>query len=220
MTGLQAKGTTMVQAGSLREADLATYVDSYHPDNCVNVDLRGAKRNDLSMTNYKARNAYTHHYAWAIPSYEAIIAIAAFAPRILEVGAGSGLWASLLKMAGVHVQATDAQHNSTHWVPTYTQGKYYRVQAMNHRRATRTYRNDYALMMCWPPYDTAMSHESIERHVGDKIVYIGEGDYGCTGTARMHQLLDRHWNVKERIYIPTWTMVSDSLTLYTRKVGQ
>jgi hypothetical protein len=55
------------------------------------------------------RKPFIYNYSWAIPSPEAIAEIAAFIgdDKCLEIGAGRGLWAFLLKEAGVPIIATD-----------------------------------------------------------------------------------------------------------------
>lgn len=56
------------------------------------------------------RHPFVYNYSWAIPSREAIKEITAFigSDKCLEVGAGNGLWAFLLKEAGVTIKATDS----------------------------------------------------------------------------------------------------------------
>lgn len=50
--------------------------------------------------------AYIHKYAWAIPNDDALLEIAKYSP-LIEVGAGTGYWAWLLRQLGVDILAFD-----------------------------------------------------------------------------------------------------------------
>src|SRR5262245_42795815 len=57
----------------------------------------------------QGRSEAIDRYAFAVPSDEALDAIVASAPHgVIEVGAGTGYWASLLDRRGVAVAAFDA----------------------------------------------------------------------------------------------------------------
>lgn len=60
----------------------------------------------LQVFRETAREWPCHLYAFAAPNSRALQALAELSP-ILEVGAGVGYWALLLKQAGVSVLATD-----------------------------------------------------------------------------------------------------------------
>ena len=193
---------------------LEQLIASHQPDALMGAIL--SRRGNLyTPGQYEIRNRYTREYAWAIPDYESIVQIAAFTDRILEIGAGTGLWAKLIHAAGVsRIIATDEAESTLHIV---RHGSFYPIHRMNHKRATRIYRNEYTLMLCWPTYDTPMASESLERHVGDRLVYIGESHGGCTGNERFHEMLDDGWHLNETIYIPNWPGIHDACYLYTRK---
>jgi hypothetical protein len=54
------------------------------------------------------RMEYVARYAFGVPTEEALAAIAAVSPRgVVEIGAGSGYWAALLRDRGVRVEAYD-----------------------------------------------------------------------------------------------------------------
>jgi hypothetical protein len=57
----------------------------------------------------KRSDYFKKDYAWSVPNKKAILKIKEFAQnqQILEVGSGLGLWACLLKEAGVDIKATD-----------------------------------------------------------------------------------------------------------------
>jgi hypothetical protein len=74
------------------------------------------------LTEFKSTSGGSYHgednvrhrlvakYAWAIPNEEALETIAKYGP-IVEIGAGNGYWAFLLRSMGVEVKAFDLQTN-------------------------------------------------------------------------------------------------------------
>ena len=68
-----------------------------------------------------------------------------------------------------------------------------------------------------PDYDSPFAITSLEAFAGDKIIYIGEGAYGCTGCDRFHALLDKEWERVGEVDIPQWSGLHDYLSLFVRK---
>ncbi len=62
-----------------------------------------------------------------------------------------------------------------------------------------------------------MSDQSINLFKGDKLVYIGEDEYGCTGSKKFHDILAKEWKLVETIDIPRWKGIYDQIHLYKRK---
>src|SRR3712207_5908989 len=71
---------------------------------------RAQRRGGEGIFDGEFRRQLTRTYAWAIPNQAAIDAIADLAEGrgVMEVGAGTGYWAALLRQAGVDVIPTDA----------------------------------------------------------------------------------------------------------------
>lgn len=158
------------------------------------------------------RDGLVYVFAWAIPNPEAIEAIREHAPRIVEIGAGTGYWAYLLNKAGCDIVAFDSYDgfcNHGYW---FDVRKGEGVQCLNGY-------HDRALMLCWPPYSNPMAYEYLSAYQGDTLVYIGEGAEGCTGDRDFHQLLDQAWEPVEKVDIPRWYGIHDSLTIYRRKLS-
>lgn len=161
------------------------------------------------------RAYYVQEYAWAIPNDEALTAIAKFTNSIVEIGAGTGYWAYLLSQYGVKVVAYDIA------VPTIHNNKWdhktlhFPVQhgdvlSVNQHQSK-------TLMLCWPPYHKPMSDAALKLYTGNKVIYIGEGDGGCTGTDEFHELLRTNFRCVKDIDIPNWDGIHDSVGLYERK---
>jgi len=160
-----------------------------------------------SLTDWRARNAYVKRYAWAIPSEEALAEIAKYGP-IVEIGAGKGYWAHLLRERGVHVEAFDL-HPPT---KTWTQVR---------KGSTREVSDypDHTLFLCWPPYAEPMGYDALMAYHGEHVIYIGEGSYGCTGDDAFHEELKANWARVKIVDIPQWDGIHDYMDIYRRKVS-
>lgn len=180
---------------------------------------------DLDVDKYvddrRRRDYFIKRYGFAVPSREAIAAIAQFVgiDRLLEVGAGSGAWANVTAATGVFITATD-NHSWGQGVVSSVSlqyGLWYPVHKLGAVAAIRKYRDHNALMLCWPPYDKPMAANALRSFLGSKVIYIGEGEYGCTGDERFHILLSSEWDEQSYVGIPTWQDIHDGLYLYTRR---
>jgi len=172
-------------------------------------------RNDWTSLSerYGARREAARRYAWAVPSDAALDALAGLSP-IIEVGAGTGYWAALLRDRGVDVLAFDiaprdpANHHHGD-SPLWT----------NVERADAEVAGlhpDRTLFLCWPPYDEPMGATALRAYIaagGHTLVYIGEGEGGCTANDDFHQLLDSLELVRE-IDLPQWDGIHDYMGIY------
>lgn len=164
---------------------------------------------------YGRRKIFIEKYSWAVPSYDAITTIANFVKDdvILEIGSGSGLWASLLRAEGTHIYPTDKQESC--W--QHEHGKFCHVERLTASQAIKKYNEDCnALMMVWPPYNKRMAYYALSAFKGNKVIYIGEGYGGCTGCDKFHQLLAKEWELKQEVNIPQWYDIHDGVYLYDR----
>lgn len=163
------------------------------------------------------RNDLCARYAWAIPNDEALDAIAKVGP-IVEVGAGTGYWASLLADRGVDVVAYDLYpppHPRNHWHEGAA-AVHFPVARGGPAKVAR--HPDRALMLCWPPYAKPMAFHCVRLYAGSTVVYIGEGAGGCTGDDRFHELLGVEYGEPvESIAIPQWPGIHDRLEIFRRK---
>ena len=188
-------------------------------------DIEEKTRNSdaFGIETYFNRSKFTKNYGWAIPSKEAIEGIKKFVGnnKVIEVGSGLGLWAKLLQDAGVHVTATDLSLN-----PLSEEGKGNRyidttntftdVEEIGNIDAIEKYRDHSALLMVWPPYDDPMADESLKAFQGDKLIFIGEGQGGCTGGEGFFCTLANEWTDRGYINIPNWDGIHDYIHLFTK----
>jgi hypothetical protein len=159
------------------------------------------------LNHYALKDALTALFSYAIPTPEAIAAIAKRTDSVVEIGAGSGYWSALLHGAGVRVSAFD---NGSWKLPAL----WHEVRRGGTPRAAKT--DAKALLLCWPPHASRMAYDALRSFRGDLLAYVGESGYGCTGDARFHDLIDREW--RHEITAPSvqWPGLHDYVYIYRR----
>jgi hypothetical protein len=179
-------------------------------------------RRHPDAVSWEFQHRFTHKYSWSVPTDAALLAIKNFAPAgICEIGAGTGYWAKLLRELGVNVAAYDPN-------PVEEGGNRYHKNVTSFTTMERgdvtavSQHSDRVLMLCWPPkgwgeHGSPMSHEALEQFAGDRLVYIGQGRGGVTGTEEFHQLLKRDWTCVKRTRLPHFKHIYNALHLYQRK---
>jgi hypothetical protein len=166
------------------------------------IENQTPKNEDWTNDIFKKRQKFIETYSWAIPSKEAIKLIAEFWDQDLgiETGAGSGLWAYLLRSIGVNVIPTDTKEEKF-------DKEYTNIKKLNADDAIKQYSNANVLFLCWSRVNPTNDFK------GNKIVYIGENEGGCTaGTPN-----ENEWQLVQTIAIPKWFFVHDCVYLYVRK---
>jgi hypothetical protein len=147
---------------------------------------------------HRGRSDGVRTYSWSIPTPEAIGALVRLSP-ILEVMAGTGYWAKLIRDAGGDVIATDLFPPDG----TETGSSYHKsalpwadVIQMDALAAVQRW-PDRTLLLSWPPHGEPHAADAVRAYHaagGRTVVYIGEQGYGCTGNVTLHQMLgiDEH----------------------------
>jgi hypothetical protein len=193
----------------------------YHPGERRRRDWLPRAREDLEMASggLGARRDLCRNYAWAVPTPEALDAIAALGP-IVEIGAGTGYWAMMLQLRRCTVYAYDSHppygeegEDANH----YHQGV---VCWTSVRKGGPEKVNDHpgaTLFLCWPPYNEPMAAEALALYRGERVIYIGEGPGGCTADDAFHDAIEAHWEAERMIAIPQWWGIHDVLEIYKRK---
>lgn len=137
-------------------------------------------------------------YAWAVPSDRALDALAKAgrAGGVVEIGAGTGLWAAALRERGVRVDAYDmapsccsgSAAGNTNWqhallepdgswltAPAFT------AVARGDASAAARARRGAVLLLCWPPCEedgtapahvTSMASDAIAAHAGSAVALV------------------------------------------------
>jgi hypothetical protein len=159
----------------------------------------------LSPEWLKLKSAIAGHFAWAVPTEEAVRTIAKYSIPVVEIGAGSGYWAWMMRQAGVAVAAFDADP------PVFTWDKV----ARGDERAIFSC-PDHMLLLCWPPWQSDMACNALTCHRGEYFVYVGEWMGGCANLRFFAQLVATFEPV-EQVNIPQWYNRDDSLMIFRRR---
>jgi hypothetical protein len=166
--------------------------------------------------NFQLRKYFTENIAWAIPSKESVENIRNFIGNdyCLEIGSGHGLWAGLLRLEGVNIVATDnfLSHNSQQ-LNVFTE-----VEEIDYKEAMIKYSNSDVLFLCWSTFNDPLSYNCLTNFKGNKVVFIGEGEDGCTADDSFFKEIGETFDLYKDIPIPNWQGISDFVLLYTRRV--
>jgi hypothetical protein len=164
---------------------------------------------ERSRSQSDRRRTFIAFYGWAVPSKGAIAAISEFIGnrRLLEVCAGSGLWARLLAASGVRVTATDARPAK----PT----DYFPVETLDAEQAVRIHPECQALLLCWPPLRDACAFRALRAFAGDQVVLVGDARF--TADQQFHDQLGHEWTLQESMAVPAWPGLDDHAYRYVRK---
>lgn len=173
---------------------------------------------------FVARSELCRRFAWAVPNAGALDTIAALGVPVVEIGAGTGYWASLLAALGVSICAFDEAPGRNRYCD---HEPYTLVSPGDHRALEHARWNgeNHALLLCWPPM-SPMASECVEAFKGDTLIYIGEGMGGCCANDEFFQLVtgetrsgyddDCEWIEGTAVDIPQWPGLHDYLTVYRR----
>jgi hypothetical protein len=163
---------------------------------------------------YLARERFVKEYAWAIPNELALETIAKYSP-IIEIGAGSGYWARLLSDMGVDIVAYDISPFSNPIdgnAYTFTK-EWFDVKKGDGRE--KLIAGSRTLFMCWPPLHGG--DDTLSLYTGQTLIYVGEGEGGCTGNDRFQEMIDNDFDLVDVVNIPQWDGIHDRLRVYNRK---
>ena len=178
---------------------------------------KGTAKGPFGFSRYQDREEGIRRWGFAIPNAEAITAIAAIGP-VIEMGAGTGYWASLLVEAGAEVQAFD-QH-----VPgTESENTYRFKNSPLHTNVLQGTEEALAdslartLLLVWPCYDDPFANNCLKQFTGEYVAFVGESKGGCVADDDFFESLADRWEEMQRIAIPHWDGLHDALWIYRRK---
>jgi hypothetical protein len=159
----------------------------------------------------EVRDAFISQFGFAILDRGLSRGLAQFSP-LIEVGAGTGYWSYELRKEGIEVVATDlapgARYGFTRsWVD---------VEAIDGVSAVLKY-PDHTLLMVWPDYNVPRSADVLKAYTGKTVIYVGEGDGGCTGCDEFHAILEERFEVLREVRLYRFHYMHDRAWIYERK---
>jgi hypothetical protein len=157
------------------------------------------------------RPALVRRFAWALPTDEALARIARFAP-VVEMGAGGGYWAHLMRERGIDVLAYDRE-------PPHDDHEYARHQWTEidiGTPAALSRHADRSLFLCWPPPKSAMATNCLKAWNGRHLIHVGEWRLS-TGSAGFHDRIEAGFELVDKVSLPQWEGMYDMMTVWRRK---
>jgi hypothetical protein len=178
-----------------------------------NPYLNEFKKQEQIFHSFQHRGILVSKYAWAIPNKKAIKELCKYSP-LVEIGAGTGYWANLVKQMGGIVDCYDKYLLDKNY---YKHTTHY----TNIKEGDESILNNISpkvnLFLCWPPYNSSMANKCLNIFKGNYLIYIGEGYDGCTGDNMFHEELEKKWEEINVINIPQWFEIHDYMFIYKRK---
>jgi len=160
------------------------------------------------------RQPYVGKYSWSIPDPDSVVFVARYADGgLIDPMAGTGYWAYLLEQVGVDILCYDLQpgenawHDGTRWVS---------IVAMDGEESVREH-PDRTLLLAWPPYSEDVGTRILSAYKGNRVIFIGEGEGGCTGDCGLHDLLEDEWQAVVQHTPVQWWGMHDHITVFERR---
>mgnify|MGYP000879927204 CR=1 FL=1 len=162
------------------------------------------------------RESLTREYAFAIPTAGTLRSVACFSP-LVEVGAGSGYWASCLTASGADVIAYDLFPPGTGVPGDISHSNWHFRKSWHDVRtgdeSSAALHPDRSLFLCWPPPESPMALravESYQRAGGKTVLLLGQMRPLSMGSAELYELL-KGFPVIERRRVPGWPGYTEEL---------
>lgn len=195
------------------------------PDHSLDLTLRSFNV-DRSLSWVMRREVLVRRYAWAVPTDEALDELAKHAP-LVEMGAGTGYWASLLRARGVDVIAYDKTpvgnpelpnpwHSEREGLPLGAKIVPF-TEVLCGAPAVLAQRADRSLFLCWPPYSDPMAYDSLMAWEGKTLVLVAEGTGGATADEPFWERLDELFECVAHVRLPQWPGLHDVMTVWRRR---
>lgn len=189
-----------------------------HPANkCKSFREAIARYPNTATLALRARKLAVHHYSYAVPNEEVLYKIVDYAKdqrEIVEIGAGKGYWAHLLKQTmdkqlkqeTLQIQAIDnfaeiEKDQSLHFPVQNADGHHW----LKMNDTTQS-----CLFLCWP------RELFLENFQGRKLIIIGEGKDGSTASLEREECAEE-WDLTDIYEHPRWVGLWDKTYFYTRK---
>eukprot|EP00930_Biecheleria_cincta_P047686 TRINITY_DN3310_c0_g1_i3.p1 TRINITY_DN3310_c0_g1~~TRINITY_DN3310_c0_g1_i3.p1 ORF type:complete len:925 (-),score=175.87 TRINITY_DN3310_c0_g1_i3:1016-3790(-) len=197
--------------------------------------------NDMAMESIDIRK----RQAWSIPSPEALALVAAEAP-LVELGAGLGLWAGLLRKAPYQAEVRAFDSRSQGSAASNLQGSsldgeigcFGGVQHGGPEVLSDLGSSCKALLLIWPDQQGqgTFALECVQRWAlqeqGQRLICIGEWGnssseprvpglppQGQSFSAECQKFVEEHFRLVHQLSLPNWPLTFDAVRIFERASG-
>lgn len=160
-----------------------------------------------------------HKFSWAIPDERSLNILSYFSP-LIEIGAGNGYWARLLRDRGVSILAFDKTINhKDNWTTVKRGGPQVLCKQIAYGRA---------LFLCYPDDSQNLALKCLRRFSGDIIIHVGEllqtgtlsgypqAPFGRTSSSDFNVELSETFHCLLSASIPRFPFSNDCITVWKR----
>jgi len=176
---------------AINSGDIATVYQIIH-------SLYSNKNKDdaeYDRVELKIRVMTRKYISYGIPDLGAIELIASVIgfDTAVEVGAGNGFWAALVKHRLEKIGCGGTIFATDNFSLPKEYDNYTEVENLEAVEAVKKYSMAKVLILIWPPRDDPMAFNALSEFKGDYVIYIGEPQGYSTGDNNFHQLLSAEW---------------------------
>lgn len=159
---------------------------------------------NLSQSNKNFRESYVDHFGYTIPTKEALTKITDYFRdlKVMEYGAGLGLWSKLLQLNKINILPVDSNEGK------YFSKKYLSFTKIKKEKGSKVIDKTFeGLLFVYPDFSND-NYEVLKKFKGDKVVLIGShmytDDSTGMGSVDFHKELDKNYKMVDEILIPTY----------------
>jgi len=174
------------------------------------------------MKDIYVRDIFTKEFGWHFPTYDSLVKIRDYVSgkSVLSIGSGCAFVEFLLQILGVNVTPTDPYlSHCTDEVTRHTE-----VEVMTAREAIKSHPGIDIFLFCWPSWnpDPDWTGEAMEMIVSGKnentrVIHIGEGEGGCTGSQKFFDLLNEHFTMEDEVWGKNFYSIHDYVQFWGPK---
>lgn len=169
---------------------------------------------DFDYASLLDRYQFVPKYSWTVTDPASVKFVAKHSGAgLFDPMAGTGYWAYVLGQVGVDVICYDLDPHENQWHGGG--GLYTDIKAMDCAESAALH-PDRTMLLSWPPYGTDVGARALKAYGGNKVIYMGEGQGGCTGSDRMFNLFSKGWKEVACHRPVQWWGVRDRITVYER----
>ena len=178
------------------------------------IEAQESNKNPVELLHI--RKDLVKEFSWAVPTTKTIQKLVELGP-IVEMGAGTGYWASQVKIAGGDIIAYDQNPPANGlggegfginlWQSNNEHGVVFKgtpIDLKNH--------SDRALFLCWPPLNSLMAKKCLSYWKGDTLIYVGN-EINCADK-HFYSTLTDNFQLIETHSLPDWIGGDDWMTIW------
>ena len=177
---------------------------------------------DLSYLK-TSNNLYVRHnvcmnISWALLDDNNLKSISEFVENdiVYDLGCGHAFWSDVLnKLYNVKVKCVDINHKYRY---DYVDLKapYRKIKYVNYKsnmiKCLKIWKPK-CLMFIWPTYNDNWAYLYTKNVKPEKIIYIGESEFGCTADQKFHEYIGNNYQIENILINPIWDGIYDKVYL-------